>query len=305
MFYAVIAISFTVTLKWAWILRLLGICGILFSLQLDEEKNPNDLEITMLDMGQAECIHIRYPMGKNGLIDAGSPAFPSYLTPISERVISRYLWDQRVRKLEFILLTHPETDHMSAFTFLSNVFQPNSVLFSRYHPAYGNALETLKAGETFWIGGVRHWIPHPDSTRAEKLKVNDSSVVVEIRYGRFSALFTGDITVEIERKLVDKLRPVILLKVPHHGSDSSSSKFLLDTIRPKMAWISAGRRNPFGHPHLNVLKRLSERGTQILTTPEQGSLRLRTDGIHLRVQHYQSVTGGFIDLFQEKLPLMD
>jgi len=299
-FYILILVSVSLNFRAAWIVRILAILYLTIALS-HPRTHQGDLEITMLDIGQAECIHISYPDGSSGLIDVGSPAFPDNMVQVSERIISRYLWELRIKRLDYILLTHPERDHIGAFSFIARNFRTNNILYSRYHPAYEPSGLQVDRGYSFVQGGVWHGILHPDLETQAELNVNDSSVVTEIRFGRFSALFTGDITNKVETALSHDLNPVVLLKIPHHGSRSSSSKLLLTTADPKMAWISSGRRNPFRHPSQMVLQRLFEEGIQTLCTAESGSLRLRTNGFTWKVQSYSLESRKFVDLLEETL----
>jgi beta-lactamase superfamily II metal-dependent hydrolase len=238
------------------------------------------------------------------LIDAGCPTFPENMDLVTGRIISRYLWNQRINQLEYLLLTHPDVDHIGSFPFISKIFRPKTLLYSRIHSSYGITGQPIGNGYGFIKEGVWHQILHPDLDKHNNLKDNEFSLVMQIRFGRFSALFTGDITNKIEAELLSLLQPVVLLKVPHHGSRSSTSKKLLETTTPKIAWISAGRRNPFRHPSKEVLGRLDQAKICTFCTSKSGSLRIRTNGLNWRVQTYSTEKKDFIDLLSdEPLPL--
>jgi competence protein ComEC len=118
--------------------------------------------------------------------------------------------------------------------------------------------------------------------------VNDNSMVLKLNYGRFSALFTGDLEEEGEKSLLSMngdLRS-LLLKVAHHGSRSAAGGSFLDRVRPRWAIISSGRRSPFGIPSRETLLRLSRRGVMPLVTSDQGAIFLETDGTHYRLSSY-------------------
>jgi len=145
----------------------------------------------------------------------------------------------------------------------------------------------------FTLGGVEHRVIHP-SPNDKSLDSNDQSLVVEIRFGAFSALLTGDVSAAVERTIRDRLNPVDVLKVAHHGSRTSTSADLLKAVRPRIALISAGRRNAFGHPHPTVLSRLSQADVSTFSTAEWGTLRVRTDGETWSLLRYSRETKEFL-----------
>jgi len=101
-------------------------------------------------------------------------------------------------------------------------------------------------------------------------------LVIDVRFGEVHLLLTGDVTGAAEREL--RLPPALVLKVPHHGSRTSSSASLVDATRPRLAIVSAGARNPFGHPHPEVLERYRRAGVLVLRTGRDGSVHVATDG---------------------------
>jgi len=108
---------------------------------------------------------------------------------------------------------------------------------------------------------------------------NDDSIVVSLEYGRVQLLLTGDVEAEAEKR-VDWSRATVL-KVPHHGSRSSSSERLLAPVAPRLALLSAGARNRFGHPHAEVVARYRQRGIRVLATAQDGTIDVATDGTRL------------------------
>jgi len=126
---------------------------------------------------------------------------------------------------------------------------------------------------------------HPPKPDWERPRVrNDDSIVLEVLYGEVAMLLTGDISAEVEREIVPRLSPATkrILKVAHHGSRTSSSALLLETWRPHIALISAGRGNSFGHPTPDVLRRLESIGATVLRTDLHGQITVETDGRTLR-----------------------
>jgi competence protein ComEC len=267
--------------------------------QLPAHSQPK-LVITMLDVGQGESLHIRYPDGKDALIDTGgliySPDKDNSF--VGERLVSRYLWAERSQKLEYILLTHPDADHIQGYGFIREAFPIGRLLFHDFsNQELGIVRQQLQEGDRFAIAGVDHRVLHPPSRNplGSRWNTNNNSLVVQLQYKDFKILFTGDIEQAAERYVVSKLSPVTVLKAAHHGARTSNTQPLLEKTQPRLAMISAGRKNFFGHPSQDTLKRFSEAGIPVLTTSEWGSLRTETDGIQWQVFHYSRQR----DTFQE------
>ena len=139
----------------------------------------------------------------------------------------------------------------------------------------------MQAGDLERIGDteIRVWHPPPPDWERQRVR-NDDSVVVELRQGDVSILLTGDIEREAERALAPRLAlaPIVVLKAPHHGSATSSTAALIAAARPGAVVFSAGRRNPFGHPHPAILARYRGAGAEIFRTDEDGAVVVDTDG---------------------------
>jgi len=125
---------------------------------------------------------------------------------------------------------------------------------------------------------------------------NNNSLVVQLQYKDFTILFTGDIEQAAERYLVSKLSPVTILKAAHHGARTSNTWPLLEKTQPRLAIISAGRKNLFGHPSKDTLRRFSEANVPVLATSQWGSLRIETDGIQWQVSHYSRQEEAFEEI---------
>ncbi len=258
-------------------------------------KGGRWLRITMLDVGQGESIHIRYPNGESALVDTGGlrSGDGSRTGFVGERLLGRYLWEERVDDLAFVLLSHPHVDHIQGFEFLKQVFPVAFLFYHERHESYGGAPEVaVTRGDSFLIGGVKHRIVHPGGEGVD-WGTNDGSLVMLLRHGGFSMLFTGDIERKAERALLASLGPVTVLKVPHHGGAGSCSRELLKVLRPQAALVSSGRRNAFGHPSEQTLARLVEADTPVFTTALLGTLRIETDGLVWRLLRHNGESGGF------------
>jgi competence protein ComEC len=154
----------------------------------------------------------------------------------------------------------------------------------------GTAWRTLQPADRVSFGKVELVVHHPPRPEWERQRVrNDDSEVLEIRYGGVSFVFTGDIAREVERTIGPSLAPapIRILKVPHHGSATSSSRVFLDALRPDIAVISAGRGNPFGHPVPSVVERYRNIGAVIYRTDQDGAVSVETDGATARVRTFR------------------
>ncbi len=266
-------------------LKLLSLClGSCFLYALLLKWPDGELHITMLDVGQGECIHLQLPQGEHMLIDGGSTDVSS---PGTYR-IEPYLLSQGVKEIELLVLTHPDADHCNGIPELLEGGQiPVKQLYlaDMYETdAWSEMLAWSEekqipvrygqAGDEFVCSGVEFTCLHPKSRMQEE---NDNSTVLRLKYGGFSALFTGDISMEAE-DFLEELEPVTLLKVPHHGSRYSASPELLSACIPKAAFISSGQGNLYGHPHPELLERLEAVGCQWYATKKSGALFLKTDG---------------------------
>ncbi len=261
------------------------------------------LIVTMLDVGQGESLHLSYPDSRSALVDTGGLGIPGaeWTDFVGERLVSRYLRSLRIPELQFILLSHPHLDHIQGFSFVGKTFPVGCLYHSEPHDSYAEASRLeLSVGDHFTIGGVHHLILHlSDPAPTPGWDVNNGSLVAVLRYGHFSLLLTGDIEARAEQVLAPGLDRVTVLKVAHHGSRTSSSKVFLETTRPRIALVSAGRRNRFGHPFPETRQRLDEEGSRVLLTSELGSVRVETDGWCWRASHFSMETRRFEELFSE------
>jgi len=293
--YLLLVVVAFLTLSGKARLVLLGLPFLLLGLSALPADNDGDLTITMLDVGQGDSLHIRYPDGTSALVDTGGlRSRQGGESFIGERIVGRYLWEERISKLRFVLISHPHEDHVRGFTFLKAAFRIDKLHYYDPHPSYPSEIsQKLCAGATFEVGEVHHRVLYPPCARPEALSQNEASLVVLLRYREFTMLFTGDIERKPEIELIPTVRPVTILKIPHHGGRTSSSEAFLDAASPEGALVSAGRSNSFGHPSPEVLARYRYLGIPVFTTPEQGSLRIVTDGRSWRVQGYSASKGGF------------
>jgi competence protein ComEC len=246
------------------------------------------LEIHVIDVGQGDAIAVRSPAGRWLLVDTGPRS--ARFDAGRDRVVP-YLLRRGARRIDALLLTHPDADHIGGAEAVLDVFDVGLVIdpgFAAGKDIYIDLLGAARRTELRWIAGragqrfvvdgievtLLYPLPQLDGAR----DANDNSVVFRLEFGAFAALFTGDAPQAVEDEIVARhgvaLRAVVL-KVGHHGSRTSTGETLLRTARPSIALISAGRNNRYGHPNAGVLRRLEEHRVHVVRTDERGSFVVR------------------------------
>jgi competence protein ComEC len=257
---------------------------------------PRIFRLVFLDVGQGDSIVLEFPDGRTWVFDAGGLPQPSAAAAtaqldLGEAVVSRYLWSRGKSALERVLLSHPHHDHAGGLPALMANFHPEDLGYgglerdatmARVLQAAGRSgvsAHRLAAGSLSIRAGVAVETLNPPMDGAMR-SVNDSSVVLRVRYGRFTALLTGDLERAGEIELLARGAPIEsrLLKAAHHGSRSATLDPFLDRVRARWAVLSAGRHNPFGHPSRETLLRLVHHGVRPLLTLDQGAIAFSTDG---------------------------
>ncbi len=250
-------------------------------------------ELLMIDVGQGDAVALRGPDGTWMLVDAGPPAGVG--RDHGGHPVVRALRARGVRRLEALVLTHADLDHVGGAEAVLQSFQVGVVLdpaLAAGKEAFVAALQAARARGVPWraaragmelsLGDLTVDVLSPgDSLLSTDPEANEASVVLLARLGRFEALLTGDAYKPLERRLASALAPGIeVLKVGHHGSDTSTDPELVDRIAPALALISAGRGNRYGHPTPQVLARLESRGIPVWRTDQDGTVRVvgRADG---------------------------
>jgi competence protein ComEC len=262
-----------------------------------------EARLTMLDVGQGDGLVLQAPNGQTLLVDSGGlgAAFD-----IGGRIVTPALWALGVRRLDWLLFTHPDADHIGGALSVATDLRPREIWegvpvpknaeraqFEAAARSRGVAWRQLLAGDRLVLGAVVIDVLHPPRPDWERQKSrNDDSVVLRVQFGDVAIILTGDAGAEFESQFVPDppLPPLRLLKVGHHGSRSSSSARFIDTLRPQAALISVGRSNLFGHPAPDVLARLNAHGTRIFRTDRDGAISVTTDGRTVRIETWTGVT---------------
>ncbi|MBI4426776.1 MAG: MBL fold metallo-hydrolase [Candidatus Kerfeldbacteria bacterium] len=260
-------------------------CALALALWVGPRSDPA-FRMVVLDVGQGDAILLQTPDGSDVLVDGGPDG------RVVER-LSEYL-PPSDRTLELVVLTHPDADHVGGLPAVAEHFKIERVLETAVRSdsladrSWEAAIDAQRAQRLeaignyrLDVGGVALKVLWPPTAVAADAKLrNDTSVVLHVQYGETDVLLTGDISADVEQRLVltGTLPDVEVLKVPHHGSISSSSEEFLDALKPAAAVISVGQDNRYGHPHPVVLRRYNKRGAKMLRTDEDGDVVMTSDG---------------------------
>ncbi len=258
------------------------------------------LHVTFLDVGQGDATFVRFPDGRTLLVDTGGVADGRF--DLGGRVVAPALWALGLRRLDYLAITHGHPDHVGAGRAVVRDFRPGEVWEGTPVPphepvrvlrenadAARAAWRRLQTGDRVSFGGADLLVWHPPPPDWERQRVrDDDSLVIEVVFGQVSVLLTGDIGSQVERELAPHLAAsrMRILKVPHHGSGTSSSADFLRAIRPAVVVISAGRGNPYGHPVPSVVRRYRDSGAAIFRTDEDGAVSLDTDGRSVSIRAF-------------------
>jgi competence protein ComEC len=270
----------------------LGLLGFAVVYPFPPDHAGGRLEFTALDVGNGDSLFLGLPNGGAVLVDSGGlPSRPGAPARIDtgEDIVSPYLWSRRYRRLEAIALTHLDNDHSGGMEALLRNFRPREFwtgdlpdtprarrLLAAAREA-GATVVRLQPGQSFSLGGAEWRVV---SAAPSTFRENDTSLVMQVRYGRQTILLTGDLERPGEELVLGRglaLRSAVL-KVSHHGSRTGTSAAFVEAVRPALALISAGRHNQYGFPHQTVLHTLEGARAQILRTDLLGAVTVRTDG---------------------------
>lgn len=270
-------------IRWGAALLTIAVVRLCFP----EPTADGRLHVTALDVGQGDAIVVETPAGRALVVDAGNAANGFDL---GEIVVAPYLWSRGITSLEGIAVSHAHLDHVGGVPFLLRHFRPKWLwegpaptkdpgyaLLDASARVAAASRRTVRRGAAILIDGVRIEVLGPFALRTPPLQTrNDDSLVIRVSFGETSFLLTGDIESAGEWSL--HAAPATVLKLAHHGSRTSTSERFLDAVAPKIALLSVGARNHFGHPSVEVVRRLFDRRIPVYRTDRDGAIRVSTDG---------------------------
>ena len=259
------------------------------------------LHVTFLDVGQGDAAFLRFPRGATLVVDAGGLTGSSSFD-IGERVVAPVLRQAGVRRVDSVAVTHGDIDHAGGARSIVREFRPEDVWEGIPVPplqvlrdlqaaasAVGARWVNVQTGDLVTIDDVRVVVRHPRPADWERQDVrNDDSIVLELLWRDVSIVLTGDIGREVEQEIAPLFASSLLrvVKVPHHGSLTSSSREFVRALAPRVAVFSVGRGNNFGHPAPDVIDRYRDIGAQIFRTDQDGAVTIDTDGYSLDVRTF-------------------
>ena len=271
-------------------------------LNISSKKSfDNNLQVTVIDVGQGSSTLIQTPGGKNILVDGGG--FSDISTFDTGRyIIAPFLWKKRIGTIDYVILTHPESDHLNGLIFILDNFNIKTLIKNsdkRDSSTYETMIKTcekhdikiynpLEHDKNFDLNSVQ--LKFVDSSKEIfSYNLNNNSLVFKLIYNNFSMLFPGDVLKQREKNLskqmdIDLHSDVIL--APHHGSSSSSTKVFLEKVSPASVIVSCGWQNRYGFPDDKVLKRYNAMGINIFRTDEHGAVSISSDGNNYKINTF-------------------
>ena len=262
--------------------KLLIFSIIIIALLTGCDKNK-DFCIHVIDVGQADSILITTPSNKNMLIDGGDED--------SAKIIKSYLKNKKVKNLDVVIATHPDSDHIGSLDYIidnfdvEKIYMPNQTTDSE---CYINLIDScnkknlkvnyLSKDDSFNLDDSTNiYVLSPSYITDNN---NSNSIVLNISYKNNNFLFTGDCEESNEMDMINSynLEDIDFLKVAHHGSYTASSLTFLEETTPDIAVISCGYKNNYGHPHKSTLDNLESVDAKIFRTDQNGSMQFYSDG---------------------------
>lgn len=252
---------------------------------------PEKLKIHFVDVGQGDCTFITTPQNKTILIDGGGSMSEEY--DVGKSTLLPYILDRGYTKLDYVFISHFDQDHVGGILSILEELRVGQVYISKQEQDSENyqkflkivknkkiQVKVLKQGDCLKIENNLYFdILWPIEEQIQENVLNNNAMVMKLRYGKFSMLFTGDIEDVAEKKILDfyeeKGEDILksdVLKVAHHGSKTSTTQSFFEKVNPKICLIGVGKNNMFGHPTAEVLERIN--GTKIYRTDENGEIIL-------------------------------
>jgi len=265
----------------------------------------NTLRVTFIDVGQGDSILVEFPRGKRMLVDGGGFYDESF--DVGRNVVAPVLWQKKITTLHYLVLTHPHPDHLNGLQFIASTFRigefwengeqcSSTPCFNLTDIVRRKRISRRTVHSEIpprWVNGVKVEVFNPSQGglmggKDPWSQTNNRSVILKITYKNHRFLLTGDIEEEGEAQLIQSSKDVRaeVLKVPHHGSQSSSTGEFLEAVKPSYAVFTVGFRNIFNLPNRKVLQRYENLGCRISRTDRDGAVMLETDGEKLTVRPF-------------------
>ncbi len=293
-----------------------GLLALIVFHPLSAARPDGKLHIDFLDVGQGDSALLTMPDGTTVLIDGGGKpninrgadnddveeTFERDTRSIGEGVVSEYLWSRGMDRVDYILPTHADADHIDGLSDIAQNFKvrgaivarspaddPEYVRFATSMKTTGVPVEKIGAGDILQVGGVTVDVLWPPPTSdANAPWHNNDGLVLRVRYGDHTVLLTADIEKQAEASILKEgvdLRSNVV-KVAHHGSKTSSTNDFVTATHPSLAVISVGRTSMFGHPNKEVVERWRASGAEVMTTGQRGTISVVTDGKQMEVSTF-------------------
>jgi competence protein ComEC len=248
--------------------------------------------LIFLDVGQGDATLVQASSGESLLVDTGGA--PGSAFDVGRRVTLPASWAFGVARLDALVLTHGDPDHIGGAPAIVRALRPyelwDGIPVPGHAPMQRIRDQATRAGirwierwsgESLRAAGVDVRVLNPPPPDWERRRVrNDDSIVLEIRVGDVAFVLPGDITQAVEPSVLSAFAdaPFVVVKAPHHGSAGSSSQSFVDALHPSAVIVSAGKRNPFGHPAPVIVDRYRSAGARVFSTGDTGAIVIDTDG---------------------------
>ncbi|TQR26746.1 MBL fold metallo-hydrolase [Lysinibacillus sphaericus] len=246
----------------------------------------HEMRVHFIDVGQGDSIFIESPNGKTMLVDGG-------VKGAGQKVIS-YLKELGVNKLDIVVATHPDADHIGGLIPVLNSIDIGQFYDSGKVHTSQTFEEMLTLIDT---KNIPYNVPKTGDSIAFDADINvkvlnanehatdnnDASIVLKVTYGNVSFLLTADAGIALEKEMMQNDVKATILKAGHHGSNTSSSAEFIQKVHPEVTILSYGEGNKYGHPHAEVVERLQALGSKIYATAEAGTVIVSTDGVNYDV----------------------
>jgi competence protein ComEC len=264
--------------------------------------------VEFLDVGQGDAALVTFPDGRTMLVDSGGrpsmkrteeETFEPDVPRVGEAVVSEFLWEKGLARIDLLVPTHADADHMQGMADVLRNFQVGGLLVARSATADEDFAEMQSAavrssvpvqeiarGDNFEMAGVTVEVLHPEASEEDSWP-NDRSVVIRLVHGSTRILLTGDIEAGAEGEILETGEIAAdVVKAAHHGSRTSSTQRFVDASGARTVIVPVGRRSMFGHPHPDVVERWKASGADVLKTGDCGTISAISDGVTVQVATY-------------------